>query len=88
MAIGAIRAIQEAGLRVPQDISVAGYDDIPVAAHLDPALTTVWQPRYEMGATAVRMIINKLSLESVSIPDQVLLTPRLVPRATVQARIS
>lgn len=59
-AIGAIRAIQEEGLRVPQDVSVVGFDDIPWAAFHTPSLTTVRQPLAKMGqiaaATLVRMI--------------------------------
>src|SRR5450755_528340 len=61
-AIGAIRAIQEEGLRVPQDISVVGFDDIPWAAFNTPSLTTVRQPLDRMGqmaaATLIRMIEN------------------------------
>ncbi len=88
MAIGAIRAIHEAGLRVPEDISVVGYDDVPVASHLVRPLTTVWQPRHEMGATIVRMIIQMLNQEQTQLDEPILLQPCLVERATVQKRIS
>ncbi|RMI14322.1 LacI family DNA-binding transcriptional regulator [Cellulomonas triticagri] len=52
-AIGVLRAAREHGVRVPQDLSVVGFDDLPVAAWLDPALTTVRQPLTEMGDAAV-----------------------------------
>jgi LacI family transcriptional regulator len=55
-ALGALRALREAGLRVPEDMSLVGFDDMPIAAWLDPALTTVRQPLVEMGATAVDLI--------------------------------
>ena len=50
MAVGAIRAIEDAGLRCPADIAVTGFDDAPWAASLEPALTTVRQPAAEMGS--------------------------------------
>jgi LacI family transcriptional regulator len=58
MAVGAIRAIHEANLRIPEDIAVIGFDDIPTASKIDPALTTVRQPVRSMGALAVEMLID------------------------------
>lgn len=55
-AIGVLRAARERGVRVPADLSVVGFDDLPVAAWLDPALTTVRQPLAEMGDTAVALV--------------------------------
>jgi LacI family transcriptional regulator, galactose operon repressor len=62
-AIGAIRAFQEAGFRVPQDISVVGFDDIPAAAFHYPSLTTVRQPLRKMGETAVEILIARIEGE-------------------------
>lgn len=59
-AIGAIRAFQEAGFRVPGDISVVGFDDIPAAAFHYPALTTVRQPLHRMGEIAVETLIARI----------------------------
>jgi LacI family transcriptional regulator len=59
-AIGAIRAFQEAGLRVPGDISVVGFDDIPAAAFHYPSLTTVRQPLRRMGEMAVEILIARI----------------------------
>lgn len=57
MAIGALKRIKEAGLRVPEDISLVGFDDIPFAAYCDPPLTTIAQPAETFGRRAVEMLI-------------------------------
>lgn len=62
-AIGAIRAFQEAGLRVPQDISVVGFDDIPAAAFHYPSLTTIRQPLRRMGELAVDLLVGQIEHE-------------------------
>ncbi|MGB6544433.1 MAG: LacI family DNA-binding transcriptional regulator [Candidatus Acidiferrales bacterium] len=59
-AIGAIRAIQEAGLRVPEDISVVGFDDIESAAYGNPSVTTVRQPLRKMGEIAARTVLDRI----------------------------
>src|SRR6202011_3853924 len=59
-AIGAIRAFQEAGLRVPQDVSVVGFDDIPAAAFHYPSLTTIRQPLRRMGELAVDLLVGQI----------------------------
>ncbi len=56
MALGALSAIRAAGLRVPEDISVIGFDDVAIAAHANPPLTTIAQPKYQMGKLAVRLL--------------------------------
>ncbi len=60
MALGAIRKLSEAGLRVPQDISLASCDDIPVAEQLNPPLTTVWHPKRELGTLAAKFLIKQI----------------------------
>ena len=60
MAIGAIKTAKAAGLRVPQDMSIAGFDDIEFAAAYDPALTTIRQPRRAMGRMAAVLLIEML----------------------------
>lgn len=59
-AIGSIRAFQEAGLRVPEDVSVVGFDDIQIALHNNPSLTTVRQPLEKMGEIAARTLLNRI----------------------------
>lgn len=58
MAIGAIRALKESGLRVPEDVAVVGFDGIHLGHYIDPPLTTVRQPIYEMGRAACRLLID------------------------------
>ena len=60
-ALGAVRAARDAGLRIPQDLSVVGFDDIDLASYLEPPLTTVAQPRRAMGERAVEMILALLA---------------------------
>lgn len=66
MAFGLYAALKEKGLAIPEDVSVIGFDDIPSAAYQVPPLTTVYQPLYEMGRTAVRMVISAISGERLS----------------------
>lgn len=60
MAIGAIKAMRSVGLMVPEDFSVVGFDDIPIAEHIDPPLTTVGQPASQKGSEACRRLIQYL----------------------------
>ncbi|WP_114559062.1 LacI family DNA-binding transcriptional regulator [Desertihabitans aurantiacus] len=57
-ALGVLRAARELGLRVPEDLSLVGYDNLPLSAWVDPPLTTVNQPLHEMAATATRMLVD------------------------------
>ncbi len=78
-AFGALQAIREAGLRVPHDISIVGFDDIPEASLVTPALTTVRQPLREMGATAVRLL-QRLMDEPDATPRRTELATELIVR--------
>lgn len=60
LAIGAIKALRRAGKRVPDDIAVVGFDDLPLSAAFEPALTTILQPMRELGAQAAEMLLAKL----------------------------
>ena len=62
-AIGALNAICDAGDRVPEDISIAGFNDAKIASMYRPKLTTVHQPLYDMGAVAIRMVIKMIDKE-------------------------
>jgi LacI family transcriptional regulator len=62
-AFGVLAALREAGLRVPRDVSVVGFDDLPAAAHVQPPLTTVRQPLREMGGAAVRSLLARIAGE-------------------------
>jgi DNA-binding LacI/PurR family transcriptional regulator len=77
MAIGAMRAARRLGLRVPEDLEVIGFDDIPLAAASDPALTTVHQPIADKGRVATRLLIRELDKggpgERIVLPTELLL---------------
>jgi LacI family transcriptional regulator len=60
MALGAMVALREAGLRVPQDVAVAGFDNIPAARMVTPALTTVAQFPYRLGRRAAELLFDRL----------------------------
>jgi DNA-binding LacI/PurR family transcriptional regulator len=79
MAIGAIRALRAAGRRVPEDVEVIGYDDIPVARYYHPTLSTVSQPMREVGRMAVQLLLDRISDPYVE-PREVLIKPTLVRR--------
>jgi DNA-binding LacI/PurR family transcriptional regulator len=78
-AIGAIRAIREAGLRVPEDVSVVGFDDIQAAMFHSPSLTTVRQPLHRMGEIAAKVLLDRLDGQE-DWPRQVAVKPELVIR--------
>jgi DNA-binding LacI/PurR family transcriptional regulator len=78
-AIGAIRALQEAGLRVPADISVVGFDDIPGAAYHSPSLTTVRQPLQRMGEIAAQTLVERIE-GAKQYPQEIAVEPELVAR--------
>src|SRR6202051_3173641 len=78
-AIGAIRAFQESGLRVPQDISVVGFDDIPGAAFHYPSLTTIRQPLRRMGEIAVETLVARIEGEK-EWPREIAVQPEIVVR--------
>jgi DNA-binding LacI/PurR family transcriptional regulator len=58
MAVGAMRALREAGKRVPEDISVIGFDDMPLASYFDPPLTTMHQDMFGIGREAARLLVQ------------------------------
>jgi len=78
-AIGAIRAIQEASLRIPQDVSVVGFDDIPWAAFHSPSLTTVRQPLVKMGQMAAEALLRMIENDGDQ-SSEIAIEPTLVVR--------
>jgi DNA-binding LacI/PurR family transcriptional regulator len=85
-AIGAIHALQEAGLRVPKDVSVVGFDDIRIAVHNNPSLTTVRQPLQRMGEIAASTLLKRIEHHEVS-AEVIEVAPEFVIRdSTTRAR--
>lgn len=79
-AIGAIRALREKGLRVPEDVSVVGFDDIQSAAYQNPGLTTVRQPLRKMGKIAAETVLRRIARDGMDHPKQITVEPELVVR--------
>jgi len=78
-AIGAMRAFQEAGLRVPEDVSIVGFDDINIASFARPALTTVRQPLKKMGRIAAKTLLDWIEARGEYTPE-IAIEPELVIR--------
>ena len=88
LALGALTTLRAAGLRVPADVSVVGFDDVPIARHLDPPLTTMRQPMQELGALAVALVVEGLGRARADWPAEPvrhLLPANLVERASVRS---
>ncbi|WP_448548094.1 LacI family DNA-binding transcriptional regulator [Thalassotalea fusca] len=81
IAIGAIHEIKKHGLKVPDDISVVGFDNIKVSAYIDPPLTTIDQPAYEMGQKAVEVLVQQMQQQPLH-KDREILPYRLLERAS------
>jgi LacI family transcriptional regulator len=84
MAVGGLKALRQAGRRVPQDIALVSFDDIPIASAIEPALTTVRQPIEHMGSMAVEVLLSVLeaSSEEEAPAQRIVLPTELVIRAS------
>ncbi len=81
MTIGVMRAVRDCGLRCPEDISVVGFDDFDWASAFHPFLTTVAQPVYEIGTTAVELLFKRMGAKRIQVdPERVVLKAKLVVR--------
>jgi len=78
-ALGAMRALKDHGLRVPEDVSVVGFDDVQIAAFHNPSLTTIRQPLNQMGNVAARVLLQRIRGQA-TFPDSVPILPELVIR--------
>jgi LacI family transcriptional regulator len=84
VALGAIGAMREAGIRVPNDVSIVGFDDIPLAAYFDPPLTTVRLPAFELGQAAGRALLERIAETAMS--HRTLLPTELIVRGSTARR--
>jgi DNA-binding LacI/PurR family transcriptional regulator len=80
-AIGAVWAFREAGLCVPQDISIVGFDDVPLAVFSNPELTTIRQPLQRMGQIAAKTLIDQIE-EKAKFQPEIVIEPELIVRAS------
>ncbi len=85
MAIGALMALEEAGIRVPDEMAVVGYDDTPLASVARPRLTTIAQPKYEMGALACEVLIDRMR-DRGRPKQELFLKPQLIIRESSVVR--
>jgi DNA-binding LacI/PurR family transcriptional regulator len=86
MAVGAIKVLREAGLRVPEDVAVVGFDDIPLASMVEPPLTTVRQPIEQLGSMAVELLVSLMENPGEETVHRVVLPTELVIRASCGVR--
>ncbi|MGO4376348.1 LacI family DNA-binding transcriptional regulator, partial [Paenibacillus sp. MCAF20] len=84
LAIGALRAAKEIGLRIPQDCSIIGFDDTVLASVTDPPLTTVAQPIEQMGKIAVQLLVRNIGQRG-ELPERIVLRPELSVRHSTMA---
>ena len=85
MALGVLRAAQLAGVEIPDALSLFGFDDIPVASQVTPALSTVAVPRFELGASAVRLLLARMDNPAAVLPARTMLPAAVVLRASTAA---
>ncbi len=88
MAMGALQALAERGLKVPDDVAVMGFDDIPLSEFTSPGLTTVRQPLLRMCQAAVEVLLQRIRGNGPAETQQILLTPELVIRASTSRQRS
>jgi len=86
MAIGAIKVLRARGLCVPEDVSVIGFDDIEFAQYVEPPLTTIHQPRREIGRAAMQKMIAKLANKNEKVGQVVLMHELILRSSTARYR--
>jgi LacI family transcriptional regulator len=87
IAIGAITTLKRFGKRIPEDVAVVGFDNIPMAALYDPPITTIAQPLYEMGAFAMQAILDRVRTPALPGTAVIFATPLIVRRSTVATAV-
>jgi len=87
VAIGALKAAHEAGLRVPEDIAIVGFDNVDIASYVTPGLTTIHQPRYEIGKRAMELLLKKIDNEEID-HGHIILEDELIIRESCGKQIN
>ena len=83
-SFGGLNAIKERGLRIPEDISVAGYDGIRIGRHLEPQLTTIWQDTEKLGSIAAKQLIQLIEQPKTTLVEHVVVEGRVFPGRSVK----
>jgi len=79
-AIGCIRAIKDRKLRIPQDVAVLGFDNLSIASFIEPRLTTIHQPRFELGEKGAQILVESIETEGEQSVQDIVLEPQIVIR--------
>ncbi|MFN2233356.1 MAG: substrate-binding domain-containing protein, partial [Anaerolineales bacterium] len=82
LSIGILKALRDANLSVPQDMSVVGFDDLPVSLIVDPILTVAAQPAYEMGQQATQLLLKRLTDNALERNQEIILPTELIVRCS------
>ncbi len=85
IAIGAMEALREAGMKIPQDVRVTGYDDIELAGYLRTALTTMKQPLYEIGRQGLEILLDRIKYQDIPVRKIVIKSELIVRESTVSS---
>ena len=86
IALGAMKALQEMGYRVPEDVSLVGFDDLPFSEISSPALTTLRVPKQEMGKLAVRRVIDMIKKDDDQVNTKIQVCTKFIERNSVCER--
>lgn len=86
MAYGAVKAMKGVGIRVPEDVSVNGFDELPLSAMIDPPLTTISVSKHDMGRRAFDLLAGRLSAGRDRPAEKVLIDGKLVVRDSVRTK--
>ena len=85
IAFGCMRALMEKGIRIPEDVSIIGFDNVEMAQITSPPLTTIDQPKYETGKAAVEILMNMMGKNGVSEPEHRIIGVRLIERQSCRS---
>ena len=82
MAIGAMKALKEKNISIPNEMAVIGFDNTGISGMYDPGLTTIAQPRYELGATAMELLLQAINKKETPIQNKVLAHELIIREST------
>ena len=85
VAVGMFVRFKEAGVRIPEDVAIVGFSDTPAAALIEPGLTTVFQPAFDMGKEAAALLLKQFKVKDEFLPETVVLNTRLLVRGSSRA---
>lgn len=84
LALGVMRGLGQRGIKIPDDIALVGYDDVEFASMLSPALTSIRQPKYQLGRAAAELLLHEINATEKHQHTQIMYQPELIVRASTQ----